>query len=304
MRIHRGYIALLFTLLIWGSTFVITKVVLREAGPLALTGLRFAIAFAVLAPLAARQGFRLGQIFQPNFLLFGLTGTTLFYAFQNIGLNYTSVSSTVLIQSSTPAITALLAVFFLKERLSISQIIGIGLVTFGVVLVGITGTSTAGSSNPALGNLLVFGSALAWSVYTIQGRRMVSDHSALVMTAASIGAGLLFLIPFVGWEAWSIGLPHFSLGGILGVAYLGLAASGLTMFLWNYALHYLPASVATPYINLIPIIGLASALFLGEAPPWMQIVGGGLAILGVLLSSRVQKEPDQQPMELQHINQK
>jgi drug/metabolite transporter (DMT)-like permease len=287
---RRGYIALLFTLLIWGSTFVITKVVLREAGPLALTGLRFAIAFAALAPLAARKGFRLGQIFQPTFLLFGLTGTTLFYAFQNIGLNYTSVSSTVLIQSSTPAITALLAVFFLKERLSISQVIGIGLVTLGVILVGVTSPSTADSSNPTLGNLLIFGSALAWSVYTTQGRRMVSDHSALVMTAASTGAGLLFLLPFVGWEAWSIGLPHFSLWGALGIVYLGLVASGLTMFLWNYALHYLPASVATPYINLIPIIGLASALFLGEAPPWMQIAGGGLAILGVLLSSRVQKE--------------
>ncbi len=286
MRINRGYLALWLTLLIWGSTFVITKVVLREISPLTLTFVRFAIAFAVLGPLAARQGFRLRDIFRPTFLLFGLTGTTLFYAFQNLGLAYTSVSSTVLIQSGIPAITAVLAVIFLKERLGPRQIFGIGLVTLGVVLVGLTSSGpSADSANPVLGNLLIFGSALAWAVYTIQGRKLVADLPALVMTAASTGAGLIFLLPFAAWETAGTGLPHLSPGGLLGIAYLGLVASGLTMFLWNYALHFLPASVASPYINLIPIIGLAGAYLLGEQPPLAQILGGALALVGVWLSS-------------------
>jgi drug/metabolite transporter (DMT)-like permease len=286
MRINRGFLALWLTLLIWGSTFVITKVVLHEIGPLTLTFVRFAIAFAVLGPLAARQGFRLRDVFRPTFLLFGLTGTTLFYAFQNLGLAYTSVSSTVLIQSGIPAITAVLAVLFLKERLGARQIFGIGLVTLGVVLVGLTSSGpSAGSADPVLGNLLILGSAVAWAVYTIQGRKLVANLPALVMTAASTGAGLIFLLPFAGWETATAGLPRLSPGGLLGIAYLGLVASGLTMFLWNYALHFLPASVASPYINLIPIIGLVSAFFLGEQPPLAQILGGGLAIFGVWLSS-------------------
>lgn len=288
MRPNRGYLALCLTLLIWGSTFAITKVVLREIGPLTLTFVRFAIAFAVLGPLAMRQGFRLRDIFRPTFLLFGLTGTTLFYAFQNLGLNYTSVSSTVLIQSGIPAITAVLAVIFLRERLSVRQILGIGLVTVGVILVGLTSDGGVDSSNPVLGNLLILGSALAWAVYTIQGRKLVTAAKAvpaLVMTAASTGSGLIFLLPFAGWETWASGLPHLSVTGLLGIAYLGLAASGATMFLWNYALHFLPASVASPYINLIPIIGLVSAFYLGEQPPLAQILGGGLAIFGVWLSS-------------------
>ncbi|MBU1934451.1 EamA family transporter, partial [Patescibacteria group bacterium] len=77
MQNTRGYFALSITILIWGTTFIVTKLALREIGPLQLTGLRFLIAFALLAPLAARQGFRLRQIFEWKYMLFGLTGTTL-----------------------------------------------------------------------------------------------------------------------------------------------------------------------------------------------------------------------------------
>lgn len=285
MYSKRGYAALMLTLLIWGSTFIITKVVLREMGPLLLTELRFIIAFLALAPLAARQGFRLKDIFRPTFLLFGLTGTTLYYAFQNLGLNYTSVSSTVLILSIVPAITAVLAVFFLKESLGRMQILGIGLVTVGMVFVGIGSAADTAGSNPLLGNALVMVSAVSWAIYTIQGRKLVDEYPALVMTAASTGSGLLFLIPFAGWELLANGWQPVGLPSWLGILYLGLAASGLTMFLWNYALHYLPASVASPFVNLVPIIGIISAFWLGETPGWVQLTGGVLAIVGVLLSS-------------------
>ena len=68
--------------------------------------------------------------------------------------------------------------------------------------------------------------------------------------------------------------------------YLSLVSSGLTTYLWNDALHHLSASVASSYINLVPVIGIASAYLLGEQPPLIQIIGGVLAISGVLLSSR------------------
>ncbi|MCE1252506.1 MAG: DMT family transporter [Anaerolineae bacterium] len=288
MQNKRGYAALTLTLLIWGSTFIVTKIVLREMGPLLLTELRFIIAFLALAPLAARQGFKLRDVFRPTFLWFGLTGTTLYYALQNLGLSYTSVSSTVLILSIVPAVTAVLAVIFLKERLGRQQVFGIILVTAGMILVGFDSANDTASSNPLLGNLLVLGSALSWAVYTIQGRKLVDSYPALVMTAASTGAGLLFLIPFTGWELASSGWPAVSGPAWLGILYLGLAASGLTMYLWNYALHFLPASVATPYVNLVPIIGIISAFWLGETPGWVEMTGGGLAIIGVLFSSMPQ----------------
>ena len=292
MNNRRGYAALLITILIWGTTFIATKVLLRQVGPLQLTLLRFVIAFAALAPFAARQGFRLKDVFNPVFLLFGLTGTALYYALQNLGMSYTSVSSTSLILSIVPVLTAVLAVIFLKEKLSPLRIVGIGLVTLGMVLVAISSTgSSEESPNPLLGNLLVFACAVSWAVYTIQGRKMVGTYPALVMTTASTGAGVLFLLPFSGWEAAVSGLPHFTASGLVLMLYLGIVASALTMFLWNYALHYLSASVASTYINLVPIIGVASAYLLGEKPPLLQLVGGALAITGVLISSLKSRQP-------------
>lgn len=285
MNRRRGYVALFVTLLIWGSTFLVTKVILREIGPLVLTGLRFVIAFIALYLVSARRGFRLASILRPNYLLLGLTGTALFYTLQNVGLNNTSISSTVLIQSCTPALTAGLAVVFLHERLNLRQILGLALVTGGVIVVGLTSPVGGDSHQPLLGNLLIFGSAVAWAIYTIQVRRLVAGEPALAMTTAATGAGLIFLLPLAGWELWAHGLPHLSLAGLLGIVYLGVVASGLTMFLWNYSLSFLPASVASPYINLIPFIGLASGLFLGEQVPLAQWLGGGVAIAGVWLSS-------------------
>jgi drug/metabolite transporter (DMT)-like permease len=285
MRNQHGFVALIITLLIWGTTFLVTKVALQEIGPLQLTVLRFALAFLVLAPLAARQGFKLKDVFRPTFMLFGLTGTALYYSLQNLGLSLTSISSASLILSIVPVITAVLAVIFLKESLTKLRILGIGLVTIGMILVALNSSGSSDGSNPWLGNILIFASGLAWAIYTIQGRKMVGNYPALVMTAASTGAGLIFLLPFAGWETVTSGLPHLSPLGILEIIYLGVAAFALTMFLWNYALHYLTASVASTYLNLVPIIGVASGFLLGERPPWLQLVGGGLAVLGVWISS-------------------
>jgi drug/metabolite transporter (DMT)-like permease len=285
MQTRRGYAALLATIFIWGTTFIATKVLLRQVGPFQLTLLRFVIAFLVLVPFAVRQGFKLKDIFNPTFMLFGLTGTTLYYAMQNLGMSFTSVSSTSLILSVVPVLTAILAVIFLKEKLSRLQVVGILLVTAGVALIALYSSGSSESSNPLLGNLLVFAGGLSWAIYTIQGRKMVGDFPALRMTTASTGAGLLFLIPFAVWEAFSSGLPHFTLLGAADMLYLGVIASALTMFLWNYSLHFLPATVASTYINLVPIIGVASSYLLGEKPPLLQLVGGLLAIAGVWISS-------------------
>ena len=292
MEKRRGYISLFTALLIWGTTFIITKVVLREIGPLQLTFVRFILGFTLMAPLAARRGFKLKDVFRWEFMLFGLTGTTLYYALENLGMTYTTITATVLIQSIIPAMTAILAVIFLKESLNKTQIFGIFLVTVGMVLISIDKTASVDAPNPLLGNSLIFISCISWAVYTIQGRKMVGNYSSIVMAAASTGAGAILLTPFVGWEMVVIGLPHLSLVGWLGILYLGLVASGSTTYLWNEAIRYLPVSVASTYLNLVPVIALITSFFIGERPPLVQLAGGVVAIMGVWLSSRTSLAPE------------
>jgi len=290
MNKTRGYTALFIAILIWGSAFTITKLVLGVIGPLQLTEIRLVIAFLSMAPFAARQGFRLKDIFRRDIMLFALTGTSLYYGLENSGMVYTSISSTALILAIIPALTTVLAVVILKERIGKTQIIGLVLVTVGVMLVGLQESADVNSPRPLLGNLLIFLSALSWAVYTIQGRIMARKRSALVMAAASIGAAILQLLPFSLWELASQGMPQINRMAVLGILYLAIVSSGMTTILWNEALHYLPASVASPIVNLSSVIGLAGAFLLGEKPPLIQIVGGAMALGGVLLSSRPVKD--------------
>jgi drug/metabolite transporter (DMT)-like permease len=105
----------------------------------------------------------------------------------------------------------------------------------------------------------------------------------VVATAASFAAGLLFLVPLMASEIWFTGSPGLSLKGWLVLIYLGVGASALTLFLWNYALRFVEASAAALYVNLIPVVGLGFALLIGESARTVQLAGGALAVLGVLL---------------------
>ena len=171
MKNTRGTIALFITILIWGTAFMVTKLVLGVIGPLLLTEIRLALSFLLLLPFAMKQGFRLKDIFRREYMLFGLTGTTLYSSLENTGMSLTSVTSTALILAIIPALTTVLAVIFLKERIIKTQWLGLLLVTVGVMMIGMQNTTDSAAPRPLLGNVLVFLSALSWAVYTIQGRR-------------------------------------------------------------------------------------------------------------------------------------
>ena len=286
MKLNRGRIALILTAIIWGSALVVTKSLLQEIGPFTAAVLRFFIAWVILAPFAFRQGYRLSLAVRPTFLLFGLTGIALYIAMTNVGLVYTAASSAALVQAAIPAVTTLLSVLLLKERVSRRQLLGIGLSIAGLLLVTGINMHQTGSA-PLVGNLFIFGGVLAWAVYTVQGKKLVSTFPWLVITTASISAGMLFLLPFAIGELWLQGMPHLRADGLFELLYLGAASSALGYALWNYGLRFLDASEAAPYINLIPVVGLLlSVILLHEPLSLIQAAGGALTLFGVWLSNR------------------
>ena len=187
-------------------------------------------------------------------------------------------------------VAAVLARIFLKEHIPPARLLGIGLSVLGVGLVsGATPPGADPSGTVLLGNALMVGAVVAYGAYAVQGRalRGIEGHPAVVATAASFAAGLLFLLPLAAGEAVLFGAPELGAQGWLVVAYLGAGASALPIFLWTYALRYVPASAAALYINLVPAVGLVSALLFGERVGAAQLVGGTLAVAGVLLGDAV-----------------
>ncbi len=279
-----GIAALTLAVLLWGSTFITTKLILNAIGPFALTFLRFVVAFLGLLPFALRRGFHPRIIFRPAFLLFGLTGIALGYSLQNVGLAYTSAGNASLIMAGLPAITALLSIPILHERVPFWRVLGIGLSIAGVALVSLSSGSVGGGS--LLGDALVLGAVLNFALYTVQGRLLGPHHPALVTTTAGFGAGLLFLFPGAVWECTRAGIPPLRAAAWGAIIYLGLGASALTLFLWNFALQSLDASEAALYTSLVPIVGLGFAVLFGEGIRALQLLGGAMAVAGVWMGHR------------------
>lgn len=271
-------------MLIWGLTFIATKIALREFPPFQLSVARLALAWLVLYPFARREGLRLRSMLQPELLWLGLTGVALFYGFETIGMQYTSAASGSLFQAALPCLTAFFSFLFLKEKLSRMQFAGIALSILGVILITLTGALHL-EGDSLLGSLLVLVSLLSWVAYTILGKRMTLRYSSLVITTATMGAGLLFLLPFGGIELAVVGAPHPTLAGWSAFLFLSLGGSAAAYYFWNHALQFMDANTASPFINLIPVVGLIAALLWGEPVSIFQLAGGALAIAGVWLSS-------------------
>lgn len=284
IKLQPGILALIGSVTIWGSTFVITKHLMDSIGPFTIIFLRFAISLIVITPIAFKHGFEWKMLFQKDYLLFGLTGVALYFGLSNTGLERTTAANAALIQAANPAAVAFFSILFLKEQISRQRMAGIALSIIGVLLVS-GGPSSTGKSTLA-GNLLIIGSVIAWAVYTIQSRKIPADIHPLVTTTVSFFTGLIWLLPFLGWELINRGLPSVAPISWLALAYLGLVASALAYFFWNFALNSVEASLAAPFINLIPIIGLILSVLTGESVSLIQLLGGLIAIVGVMITQQ------------------
>lgn len=275
--------ALVAAIAIWGSTFIVVRLlVLESTVPMTITALRFLLAYLLLMPFVRKQGYNHRMMFKPRFILFGMLGVVLPFGLDNIALMYTSAGSASLIYAAFPAVVMLFSSIFLKEKISARKIAGILLAIVGVVVISWEGLGVL-NATILLGDSLVMGSVFSWAAFTILSRKTNDQYSPLVITQASFGGALLFLVPVsLGEMAW-LGVPHFSWLGILAILYLGLGASALAFFLWNYALVEVEASVAGVFSNLQPVFGLLFAVLGGESLLPLQALGGGLSLAGVWL---------------------
>jgi drug/metabolite transporter (DMT)-like permease len=279
---------------LWGSTFVVTKDVMAAFPPLTLAFIRVAIGSALLLPLAivrrrrAAAGASLPRSLPWGTLIsMGLVGVACYYFLFNLSLLYISASQGALVQSSIPAMTALVAVLWLGERASGKRIVGIVLSVVGVLIVfagdkpGAAHASIGGLDGKWLGNLLMFASVIAWGVYTSLAKR-VANLDQVVVTGCITAIGALLLLPGAMYELAGRELPRLTLAGVLEILYLGAFASGLAYLLYNQALKDMDASQAGVFANLIPVIGVITGIvFLGEPLSLWAICGGLVVMLGV-----------------------
>jgi drug/metabolite transporter (DMT)-like permease len=284
----RSMLLLLLPMVVWGSAFAVTKGLVELWPPFTLALVRVGVGTLVLLPVAIARHQRGTRLPWGTIWFMGLLGVTLYYLTFNLAMVYVSASQGALVQASIPAMTALVAVVWLRERATAMRWLGIALSVAGVLIV-FSGNSSASGQSPLLGNSLMFASVVCWGLYTALAKR-VANFEPLVMTVCLMGTGTLLLVPFSAYEIMNAGLKPLPIEGWLGVLYLGGVASGLAYAIYNASLRHLDASAVGVYTNLIPIVGvLTGIVFLGEPMSLRAILGGAIVMLGVWITSRSER---------------
>lgn len=285
-RAAYGHAVALFTIAVWGVTFVCTKVLLADFHAVEILFLRFAMAFCVLyaASPGRLPGMTPGRHAAVAFA--GLTGICLYYLLENIALGHTMASNVAVILTATPLFTALVGRFVFRsgERFGARFYLGFLVAMTGICLISFNGSRL--SLNPA-GDLLAVTAGFVWAFYACLTSVMGKwGCSSIQITRATFGWGLLFMLPFLAGFGFSWDTARFlkpvNLGNLL---FLGLVASALCFTTWNMAVRALGTVRASLYIYLVPVITVAvSVVVLDEPLTLLSAVGTALTLAGLFLS--------------------
>ena len=281
-----GHGAALLTILIWGTTFISTKVLLTSFQPVEILFLRFVLGFLALCLIYPRR-LQLGERRQELwFAAAGLCGVTLYYLLENIALTYTLASNVGVLVSVRPVFTALFSHFLLRrEKLRPAFFAGLVVALAGVVLLSYNGSAVL-KLDPR-GDVLALLAAAIWSAYSLITRHISSFGYPVVQTTRRIFAyGLVFMLPALLIFGFRPSLAAvLEPVNLLNLVYLGLGACALCFVTWNFAVGKLGAVKTSTYIYLVPVVTLAtSALVLGEPVTPLSAVGAALTVAGLALS--------------------
>ena len=279
--------------ILWGFSFIATKVALREVHPFTLLTLRFGIGGFLLLLVQLQKDKRFLKTFSYKdwfsiaFLaIIGISGHTLLQAY---GLLYTTAINTGWIIAIMPIFITIAARLFLGEAITARKIIGILVGFFGIFLVISKGVFSFSlfCFGSTFGDLLVLISVLTWTAFTVGGRGFLSRFSPLAAITPIMIVGCLIILPFT-WLKWEWNsLSHLSLSGWMGILFLGIFCSGLAYLFWYSALEKKDSSIVGMYLYLEPFVTLIGAyLLLNEGIQWITLIGGGMILLGVYLATR------------------
>ncbi len=281
-----GHLAALLTIVVWGTTFISTKVLLVGFQPVEILFFRFVMGFLALLIAHPHRLHTQNRRQELTYAAAGLCGICLYYLLENIALTYTLASNVGVIISVAPFFTAILAHLFVRseERLRAQFFVGFLVAMAGIVFISLNGSKL--ELNP-LEDLLAVLAALVWAIYSLLTKKISSfGHPVVLSTRRTFFYGILFMIPALFFFDFHPDLTHFtSPTYLLNILYLGLGASALCFVTWNFAVKELGAVKTSVYIYMVPVITvLTSVLILHEQLTAFTLIGTILTLLGLILS--------------------
>jgi drug/metabolite transporter (DMT)-like permease len=276
---------------IWGGTFIAGRILALAVPPAVGALLRYAV--AVVALLVAAQWLEGGlpRLTRRQLLgtaLLGATGILAYNLFFLGALARLPASRTSLIIALNPVVTIAAASLLLGERMSARRWLGVAVALIGVWIVVSRG-NVLGSVFGAVGvgELLMFGGVCSWAAYTLLGRRVLEGLTPLAATTYASLWGAAMLAAVAAPDLGKLQVSDLTMPVVLSVLYLGVLGTSVA-FVWYYqAVQRLGAARTVIFNNLVPVFGATlGVLLLGEPLLPSMLVGGAIAVTGVMMVSR------------------
>lgn len=286
---------------VWGVTFVCTKKLIGAGmHPAAIFAIRFIMAYAGIwvLTLLEKKPVRLWADSWKDegvFVFLGITGGSLYFLTENTALAYTQASNVAFLVCVAPVFTALLTLaykrFFHGRFADGLEDIRVGFPLIGGTLLALAGMAMVIFDGTRLevspkGDLLAWGAALCWALYSLFMSQMTETYGAVFATRKVFFYGLLTILPFLGQTGASFSPAILSQPVVYGnLLFLGLIASLACFIGWNLVMAKLGNVTSTNYVYLNPIFTLITAMILlGERMTPVSGLGCAAILAGVVLS--------------------
>jgi drug/metabolite transporter (DMT)-like permease len=285
------YIKLILAAFFWGGTFVAGKLLTSSTGPFSAAFLRFLIASFFLIIIVIKVEGKISipakkQIL-PIFLL-GLTGVFFYnYCFFS-GLKYIEAGRASVIVANNPILIALFSAYFFKEKLTPLKIAGIIISISGAIVVITKGNIIElFQDSIEAGELFIFGAVASWVVYTLIGKTLMKNLSAILSVTYSVLAGTLLLIIPASIEGVFATIPTLTFIDWASFVYLGLFGTVLAFIFYYQGIVEIGPTKAGLFINFVPVSGvILSFLILKEPITISLLLGVILVSLGIYLTNK------------------
>ena len=285
---YRYHLAALFTVSVWGATFVSTKALIAAGlTPAEIFLMRFALGYLCILPLAPRRLRAENRRDEAAFAAAGVCGGSLYFLLENVALEYAPASNVSLLVCTAPVWTALAAGRADRgERMTRRQAAGAALAAAGMALGVLNGRFVLHIS-PA-GDLLALAAALSWMGYSLVIKRLGARYPASFIARKVFFYGMATILPVFAFR------PFAATGELLArpvvwanLLFLGVVASGFCYALWNAVMRRLGAVRATNYIFFNPLVTmLTAALCIGERITAPALAGAAMILCGMWHAER------------------
>ncbi len=261
-----GHLAAVFTIIIWGTTFISTKILLEGFLPVEILFFRFVMGYTTLLLLYPKKLKVTDRKHELVFVFAGLCGICLYYLLENIALTFTF--------------------FISEEKLRLRFFIGFVCAMVGIIFISYNGMKF--TLDP-LGDFLALSAALVWACYSLLVRKISKmGYPVFLSTRRTFFYGIIFMIPAAWVSDFRLDLFRFTHSIYLfNMIFLGLGASAFCFVTWNFAVRELGTVKTSVYIYLVPVITVfTSALVLNERLTALMGIGAALTLAGLILSEQ------------------